>query len=130
MSDATQAASRRNAPISMSPDAFREAGHDLIDRIADFYAAMPAGAVTPGETPVAVRRALGGDNLPDGGKEPHALLSETADLLFRHSLNNGHPRFLGFITSSAAPIGALADMLAASVNPNLADGICRPWRLR
>jgi glutamate/tyrosine decarboxylase-like PLP-dependent enzyme len=32
---------------------------------------------------------------------------------------NGHPRFWGYITSSAAPIGALGDMLAAAVNPNV-----------
>ncbi|MGB6688950.1 MAG: pyridoxal-dependent decarboxylase [Terracidiphilus sp.] len=36
-----------------------------------------------------------------------------------HSLFNGHPRFWGYITSSAAPIGALADLLAAAVNPNV-----------
>jgi len=36
-----------------------------------------------------------------------------------HSLFNGHPLFLGYITSSAAPIGALGDLLAAAVNPNV-----------
>src|SRR5439155_13012895 len=33
-------------------------------------------------------------------------------------------RFFGYITSSAAPIGALADLLAAAVNPN-----CGAWAL-
>jgi glutamate/tyrosine decarboxylase-like PLP-dependent enzyme len=47
------------------------------------------------------------------------LLQETAGLLFEHSLFNGHPRFWGYITSSAAPLGALADLLASSVNPNV-----------
>ena len=37
-------------------------------------------------------------------------------LLFDHSLFNGHPRFYGYITSSAAPIGMLAELLAAAVN--------------
>lgn len=46
-----------------------------------------------------------------------------ADLLFDHSLFNGHPRFWGYITSSAAPIGALADLLAAAVNPNVCHGL-------
>src|SRR6185503_11276863 len=35
-----------------------------------------------------------------------------------HSLYNGHPRFMGYITSSPAPAGALADFVAATVNPN------------
>src|SRR4029078_5818154 len=39
-----------------------------------------------------------------------------ANLLFEHSLLNGHPGFYGYITSSAAPIGMLAEVLAASVN--------------
>jgi hypothetical protein len=39
--------------------------------------------------------------------------------LFDHSLFNGHPRFYGYITSSAAPIGILAELLAAAVNANV-----------
>ena len=39
---------------------------------------------------------------------------------------NGHPKFLGYITSSAAPIGMLADLLSASVNPNVGANILSP----
>ena len=46
-------------------------------------------------------------------------LQNAADLLFEHSLFNGHPRFYGYITSSAAPIGMLAELLAAAVNANV-----------
>ena len=53
-----------------------------------------------------------------------ALLDEAAELLFRHSLFNGHPRFFGYITSSPAPIGALGDLLASAVNQNVGA-----WRL-
>jgi glutamate/tyrosine decarboxylase-like PLP-dependent enzyme len=57
--------------------------------------------------------------LPPRGSEPAALLEEVTGLLLEHSLYNGHPRFMGYITSSPAPIGALADLLAAAVNPNV-----------
>ena len=57
--------------------------------------------------------------MPDSGTDPGELLDRAADLLFDHSLFNGHPRFWGYITSSAAPIGALGEMLAAAVNPNV-----------
>ena len=57
--------------------------------------------------------------LPEEGKDPDVLLRHAADLLFAHSLFNGHPRFYGYITSSAAPIGILADLLAAAVNANV-----------
>src|SRR6185436_15190579 len=52
-------------------------------------------------------------------RDPGALLRDAADLLFSHSLLNAHPRFYGYITSSAAPIGILADLLAAAVNANV-----------
>ncbi|MGV7223301.1 MAG: pyridoxal phosphate-dependent decarboxylase family protein [Nitrospinales bacterium] len=46
--------------------------------------------------------------------------------MFEHSLFNGHPRFWGYITSSAAPIGALADLLTAAVNPNVGAWLLSP----
>jgi glutamate/tyrosine decarboxylase-like PLP-dependent enzyme len=103
----------------MPPEEFRTLGHALVDRIADFYAGLPARRVTAGETPREVRRLLGDDALPDHGAPADALLADAASLLFDHSLHNGHPRFWGYITSSAAPIGALGDLLAAAVNPNV-----------
>jgi glutamate/tyrosine decarboxylase-like PLP-dependent enzyme len=109
----------RRAPIELAPEELRELGHRLVDRIADGLAAMPSGPVTAGESPAEIRRALGSDDLPEQGTAPGELLDEAARLLFEHSLFNGHPRFFGFITSSPAPIGALGDLLAAAINPNV-----------
>ena len=64
-------------------------------------------------------RSLLPTGLPEAGAPAPGLLAEAASLLFEHSTFNGHPRFFGYITSSAAPIGALADLLAAAVNPNV-----------
>jgi len=108
----------------MDPEEFRAAGHDLVDRIASFLASIPGRPVTPGETPEAVRAALGQGPLPERPTPARALLERAATLVFDHSLLNGHPRFVGYITSSAAPIGALGDLLAAAVNPN-----CGAWEL-
>jgi glutamate/tyrosine decarboxylase-like PLP-dependent enzyme len=109
----------RNAPIEMGADDFRAAGHDLVDAIADFLTSLSERPVGPGETPAEVRRILGNAPLPENGTSPHKLLKDTTELLFKHSTFNGHPRFWGYITASAAPIGALADLLAATVNPNV-----------
>jgi glutamate/tyrosine decarboxylase-like PLP-dependent enzyme len=110
----------RSAPNELAPDEFRALGHDLVERIAGFLASIRERRVTPGETAPQVRAALGATRtLPTDGAEAGALLQRAADLVFRHSTLNGHPRFFGYITSSAAPIGALADLLASSVNPNL-----------
>src|SRR5438552_4184131 len=115
----------RKAAPEISPDTFRELGHRLVDRIAEHMARMPDGPVKPDEPAAAVREALAaGRSLPDRGAEPEELLTNAANLLFEHSLFNGHPRFLGYITSSAAPIGVLGDFLAAAVNAN-----CGSWTL-
>ena len=69
---------------------------------------------------------MGNIPLPENGLPAEKLLSTTSKLLFDHSLLNGHPKFFGFITSSAAPIGALADLLASSVNANVGGQILSP----
>ncbi len=104
----------------MSSEDFRVLGHQLVNRIAAFLDSLPERKITPGESPSEVRHALRAERLlPDKGADSSLLLNDAADLLFEHSLFNGHPRFWGYVTSSAAPIGALADLLAAAVNPNV-----------
>ena len=109
----------RIAPLEMSPGEFRKAGYRVIDEIAEFICSLPERPVTPHEAPAVVREALGMGSLPDEGMDARPLLEDTAHLLFDHSLFNGHPRFMGMITSSAAPVGALGDLLASAVNPNI-----------
>ena len=109
----------RNAPIELDPEDFRRLGHDVVDEIADFLRTLPGRRVTPGECVDEVRDALGRGGLPEQGVPADRLLGEAGRLLFEHSTLNGHPRFFGYITSSAAPIGALGDLLAAAVNPNV-----------
>ena len=85
-----------------------------------FLESLPRGPVTRDESPSAVRDALDLTGpLPESGTDPGPLLERTAQLLFEHSLFNGHPRFFGYITAPPAPIGILGDFLAAAVNPNV-----------
>ena len=109
----------RVSPLELPPDEFRRLGHDLVNRVADFLGSIRDRPLTPGETPAEIRGLLGRAGLPATGTAAAALLADTAALLFEHSLLNGHPRFMGYITSSAAPLGALAELLAAAVNPNV-----------
>lgn len=110
----------RIAPLEITPEEFRILGHSLVDRIAGFLQSLPDRPVSPAESPAMVREALGAEAaLPLDGTPPAELLDRAATLLFDHSLFNGHPRFWGYVTSSAAPIGALGDLLAAAVNPNV-----------
>jgi glutamate/tyrosine decarboxylase-like PLP-dependent enzyme len=104
----------------MRVDSFRAIGHELVDRIADFLDSMGDRPVTRGESPDTIRSLITADApLPVAGKDPVDLLRSTTDLLIEHSLFNGHPRFLGYITAAPAPIGILGDLLASAVNQNV-----------
>jgi glutamate/tyrosine decarboxylase-like PLP-dependent enzyme len=109
----------------MDAGEFSRLGHELVDRIAAFLASLPSRPVNAADTPHDVRALLGPDApLPAAGTDAGEVLREAADLLFAHSLFNGHPRFFGYITSSPAPVGILGDLLAAAVNANVGA-----WRL-
>ncbi|HZZ74363.1 MAG TPA: aminotransferase class V-fold PLP-dependent enzyme [Puia sp.] len=116
----------RNPVIDIDPEKFKQLGYQLVDQIGDFLAGMRIRAVTPGEPPEVLKSLLGDRGLPETGESPDEILAAACRLLFNHSLFNGHPRFFGYITSSPAPLGALADMLAAIVNPNVGANILSP----
>jgi hypothetical protein len=120
----------RVAPPHLAADEFRTLGYGLVDRIADFLVQLPTLPVTPGESPETVRALLPVNGLPEQGAEPGALLAKAADLLFAQLVLNGHPRVFGYFTSSLAPLGMLADLLAAAANPNVAFFTVRQWQPR
>ena len=120
-------ASVRQSPLAIDAVTFRALGHRLVDQVAAFLEALPRGPVTRAESPSAVRTALDlSSPLPEAGMDPAPLLERTAQSLFEHSLFNGHPKFFGYITASPAPIGILAELLAAAINPNVGAWVLSP----
>src|SRR5262245_22911088 len=118
---------RRHAPLEMDSATFRKLGHRLVDQVAGFLESIPHGPVNHDESPSSVRGTLELTSpLPESGTDPGPLLEQTAELLFAHSLFNGHPRFFGYITAPPSPIGILGDFLAAAVNPNVGAWILSP----
>lgn len=109
----------RISPIDMKPDEFRSVGYSLINQIADFLDTVPQKTVTTRKSVQEIKNTLGVKSLPEEGFEISKILNQVANLLFENSLINGHPRFWGYITSSPAPAGMLADLLAAAVNANV-----------
>ena len=73
-----------------------------------------------------IQQLLGNASLPENGTSAASLLEKATELMMNHSLLNGHPKFMGYITSSAAPVASLADLLAATVNPNVGANILSP----
>jgi len=110
---------KRIAPLELSAEEFKTLGYNLVDNISGFNNTIVDKPVTKGENPKQIQEILGDHPFPKNSMPADALLNKATDLLFNHSLFNGHPKFMGYITSSAAPIGALADLLASTVNPNV-----------
>ncbi|MBS0000487.1 MAG: aminotransferase class V-fold PLP-dependent enzyme [Cyclobacteriaceae bacterium] len=116
----TQIPENRTIPIDLTQDEFKKLGHQLIDRISELLYGIAEHPVTSGESPEKIQELLEtGRNLPEEGMDPEALLNHACQLLFNHSLFNGHPKFWGYVTSSAAPLGILGDLLASGVNANV-----------
>jgi len=116
----------RETPIEISIQEFKESGYKLIDLISDYIGNIREKKVTTAETPQQLSELLGDTSLPENGIPVSEIVNRAAELLINHSLFNGHPKFLGYITSSAAPVGALADLLASAVNPNVGANILSP----
>ncbi|RYY13928.1 MAG: aspartate aminotransferase family protein, partial [Chitinophagaceae bacterium] len=116
----------RNSAVAMSGAAFSSTGHQLVDKISLFLDTIHQKPVTTGESPRQLQKLIETIPFPVDGRPAETLLLDAAEKLFDHSLFNGHPKFHGYITSSPAPIGALADLLASIVNANVGARILSP----
>ena len=116
----------REDSIQINKEEFRKIGYELIDTISEFIDNISDKPVTTSKTPKELQQLLGSSSLPKNGLPAEQLLASSSKLLLENSLFNGHPKFFGFITSSPTPIGALADLLAAAVNPNVGGQILSP----
>jgi len=111
---------KRKAPIDIPSADFKKFGYELVDQVASLLETIDKYPVSTSKTPGEIRETLNSNaSLPEKGGNPGEILNRATRLLFENSLYNGHPKFWGYITSSAAPIGILGEFLAAAVNPNL-----------
>jgi aromatic-L-amino-acid/L-tryptophan decarboxylase len=108
----------------MPPEKFRAMGHTLVDAVADFLGRLPDAPTASPLLPNDMRKLFGRRDLPERGTDIAPILKKFSKIFFEQSTHNGSPRFFGYITSSATPVSALAELLAATVNPN-----CGAWAL-
>jgi glutamate/tyrosine decarboxylase-like PLP-dependent enzyme len=102
-------------------DAFRQLALAAADLAHGHLHGVPDGPVFAPMTPEE-RRLLLEQPLPDDGQDPRAILDLFRDAVLPHVMGNGHPRFFGWVNSPPAPVGVLADFLAAAMNPSCAGG--------
>lgn len=116
----------RDKTIDIGTEDFKAIGYQLVDRIADFIDSIDQNPVTSGDSVQELRALLGNPGLPEEGMPAAEIISRATELLAGHSLFNGHPKFMGYITSSPAPIGMFGDFIAAAINANVGAHILSP----
>jgi len=109
-----------NAP-AIDHETFRQLALTAVDLAQSHLGGMREGAVYKPMTPEE-RRGLLEQALPDDGRDPGAILDLFRDAVLPHAMGNGHPRFFGWVNSPPAPLGVLAELLAAAMNPSCAGG--------
>jgi aromatic-L-amino-acid/L-tryptophan decarboxylase len=109
------------APPAVDPEHFRRLAHAAVDLVADYLAGIGAAPVFRPMT-ADQRTTLMQEPLAASGAGPEAVLERFRSAILPHAMGNGHPRFFGWVNSPPAPIGIIADFLAAALNPSCAGG--------
>lgn len=101
-------------------EAFRALAHRAVDDLVEHWQrrARGEGPVWQPISPES-RRALEKTPLPLDGQDAEATYQEFLDHVLPFDLGNAHPRFWGWVIGTGTPLGALADFLAAGLNPNV-----------
>jgi aromatic-L-amino-acid decarboxylase len=100
-------------------DAFRKLAHRALDDAFDAMATVRERPVWQ-SVPAAVRAEFKAP-LPHRGEGAEAAYQDYQRLVAPYPLGNTHPRFWGWVIGTGTPMGVVADMLAAALNPNCTD---------
>lgn len=107
--------------IDLSPEEFRRLGYQAVDLIAAQLASIRDAPVRQ-PVPVELRDRLMHEPIPTTGTDPQALIVRFADEMLPYPMGNPSPRFMAWVNSPPAPLGIIADLLAAALDPSAAGG--------
>lgn len=98
----------------------RRLGHQMVDDMMTYLEqvdARPVWQKTPDSTKELAQRPL-----PRTGKPAEAIYRDFVDHILPYTKGNIHPSFFSWVQGTGTALGALADFLAAGMNPNVAIG--------
>jgi glutamate/tyrosine decarboxylase-like PLP-dependent enzyme len=101
--------------------AFRRAGHALVDGVADYLAGLPSRPVWQ-PVPDALREQLLVLPLPERGGTLDDMVATALRDVLPHAMGNGHPGFFGWVNPPPSVAGVLASLAAAAMNPSVVSG--------
>jgi aromatic-L-amino-acid/L-tryptophan decarboxylase len=101
----------------MAPDAFREHGRAVIERIASYLEHPENFRVLPAIEPGAVRARLPTE-APESPEPFEAILADYDRLILPNTTHWNHPGFFAYFAITASGPGILGEALAAALNVN------------
>jgi aromatic-L-amino-acid/L-tryptophan decarboxylase len=114
-------ATRDPSPLDMDAETFYQLGMQAVEIATEYLEGIPNKPVYRPMTP-SERQLLLYQQLPEHGRSPEALFDFFEQHILPHAMGNQHPRFAAWVNPAGAPIGMLADFLAAVMNPSSAGG--------
>ncbi|OGN93560.1 MAG: amino acid decarboxylase [Chloroflexi bacterium RBG_13_50_21] len=110
----------KGTEITLDPqdwEAMRRLGHHMVDDMIDYLGSVDERVVWQ-QYPPQVETALD-QPLPEHGQEAEQVYEEFKQNILPYPMGNIHPRFWSWFMGNGTVMGALADFLAAAMNPNL-----------
>jgi aromatic-L-amino-acid decarboxylase len=101
-------------------EAMRELGHRMVDDMMSYLETVrqrPVWQPIPEEVKMALKQPL-----PLEPQSAEHAYQDFLENVLPHPMGNIHPRFWGWVQGTGTPLGMLAEMLAATMNPNLGGG--------
>ncbi len=101
-------------------DKMRSLAHQMIDDAVDYLKTVGDRPVWQ-QVPEAVKETFKA-GLPTEAEGPAAVYEEFLVNIFPYPMGNIHPRFWSWYMGNGTIMGALADLMAATMNPNMGGG--------
>jgi glutamate/tyrosine decarboxylase-like PLP-dependent enzyme len=101
-------------------DELRALGHTMIDDMLTYLQTVrdrPVWRSMPDEIQQTFQTPI-----PTDGSPAEQVYEDFKQNVLAYPMGNIHPRFWGWVMGNGTPMGVLADMLAAAVNPNMGGG--------
>lgn len=101
--------------FDLPDEELRLLGHRVVDLMIEAIRAERSDPVLAPVSGPELKARLD-EALPETGASFEDLLTVFRDEILPHCRHNGHPRFFGYVCTSADPLGMLADLLASAIN--------------